>query len=344
MAESKVCTKCGEEKLLEEFGKRKQSKDGRDWRCKECVRTYNTAYALSNKEKLAQYKKDWVEENKDYCKSKSKANYDKNKVEILKKQKVYRGKNTDKMAAYGKAYYKNNKADLAASQKDYVARNKDKVAAYHAEYYKGYRDKAIENSRKHYKENRDEALSKQKLYREANEKEIAAKRLEAYHSPSKSEYLLSKIPMVDSPKMVDGLVTVVCKTCGKRFAPTYSSIDGRRRAIESTGGESSFYCSDSCKAACPTFNFYPHQSIDPRSKLYVPKTEQEEARACQTDHLKQLQRDEFGYNYCEACGQEVDIVDLHHTLEIAKHGTDAINSAGHILLCKECHKKLTRVC
>ena len=67
-------------------------------------------------------------------------------------------------------------------------------------------------------------------------------------------------------------------------------------------------------------------------------------RSCQTNHLKQLQVDETGYNYCEKCGTEVEEVQLHHTLEVAKFGVEAINSAGHILLCGECHKELTKAC
>ena len=38
---TKVCTKCGQEKPLSEFGKHKRSKDGRAWHCLECSRKHS---------------------------------------------------------------------------------------------------------------------------------------------------------------------------------------------------------------------------------------------------------------------------------------------------------------
>ena len=102
-------------------------------------------------------------------------------------------------------------------------------------------------------------------------------------------------------------------------------------------------CSDKCKELCSSFGQFCNL-IYPESKLYKSKTEQQKARNCQTDHLKQLQLDEFGYNYCEKCGKEVDIVELHHTLEVAEFGIEAINSAGHLLVCRTCHKEFTKKC
>lgn len=135
-----------------------------------------------------------------------------------------------------------------------------------------------------------------------------------------------------------------CYYCRKFFTPTFDEV---RHKIYSSEGKGmvwkSLFCSDECKQKCPTYRFNTLRQIDPRSKLYVPKTEAQEARACQTDHLKQIQIDQFGENFCEKCNKKGS-VDLHHTLEIAKHGKDAINSASHILLCKECHVNIHRSC
>jgi 5-methylcytosine-specific restriction endonuclease McrA len=92
------------------------------------------------------------------------------------------------------------------------------------------------------------------------------------------------------------------------------------------------------------YRFHPTRWLDPRSIRYINKTTNNLVRSCQTNHLKQLQLDEVGYNYCEKCGNKTTIVELHHTLEVAKHGLNSINSAGHILLCSECHKELTKQC
>ena len=86
------------------------------------------------------------------------------------------------------------------------------------------------------------------------------------------------------------------------------------------------------------------RSVDPRVKSRDLKYETQKVRRCQTDHLKQLQIDEVGYNYCEKCGGRDEVIELHHTLEIAKFGLEAINSAGHILLCGNCHKEVTIAC
>jgi len=285
MSESKVCTKCGEEKLLEEFSPEKRVKDGRTARCKECRHKY----------------------------------YQDNREAALQKMKIYRDENPELVKKRKAGYY-----------------NKVKDEAWFKESRAKYRE-----------DNREEARVWHKEYQADNVDMLRARKRKTVAQPSDSEVMFGRLLPIDSPEMVDGVITVSCRKCGKRFAPTKAQVYHRCRCIENPqtpGSESNFYCADACKNPCELFRFHSISGVDPRSKLYVPKTEQEEAGACQTDHLKQLQRDEFGYNYCEACGQEVDIVDLHHTLEIAKHGTDAINSAGHILLCKECHKKLTRVC
>lgn len=40
----KTCTKCGETKPLEDFGRDKRSRDGRTARCKECINAYTRAW------------------------------------------------------------------------------------------------------------------------------------------------------------------------------------------------------------------------------------------------------------------------------------------------------------
>ncbi len=137
---------------------------------------------------------------------------------------------------------------------------------------------------------------------------------------------------------------VECHYCSCIFVPRYTQVNNRLRAINTALiGESNFYCSDRCKQLCTSYGFNSTY-IDPESKLYKPKSEKQQARRCQTDHLKQLQIDEVGYNYCEKCGEEVNTVELHHTLEVAKFGLESINSAGHLLVCGKCHKEFTKEC
>lgn len=70
--EMKVCSKCGEEKSVEEFNKNSAKKDGLCLYCKACIRLYTLEhkdakrqYNLEHKEELANKKKVWYQKNKD---------------------------------------------------------------------------------------------------------------------------------------------------------------------------------------------------------------------------------------------------------------------------------------
>ena len=58
----KECNKCGEVKPLDEFAKRKDSKDDRRNKCKECQDEYQRQYYQDNKEHKAQYNEEHKEE------------------------------------------------------------------------------------------------------------------------------------------------------------------------------------------------------------------------------------------------------------------------------------------
>ena len=85
----KICTKCHTEKLLTEFNKRKQSKDGYNSHCKICAYSYtkksysdyNQIYSLINKENKKNYNKKWVENNKEKDRLR-KNNYVKNRIKF----------------------------------------------------------------------------------------------------------------------------------------------------------------------------------------------------------------------------------------------------------------------
>ena len=64
----KKCTKCGEVKSLDEFGNKKEYKDGKQFRCKLCQREYRKKYLEKNKDKLKEYNKKNREKNLKYYK------------------------------------------------------------------------------------------------------------------------------------------------------------------------------------------------------------------------------------------------------------------------------------
>lgn len=176
--------------------------------------------------------------------------------------------------------------------------------------------------------------SERKVWGSDNERESSP-------MPSRSVFF-GRIPKTDKAQIINGTVHVSCKMCGKIFQPSCRYIISRVQSFEGTSpGENNFYCSDECKIGCP---LYRARADRPDPRLRKPKSVTATTRACQTKALKQLQCDEkHGQSYCERCGDLVD-VELHHTLPVAEYGEDAINPAGHMLLCVGCHMALHREC
>jgi len=62
---TKVCTKCGVEKSLDDFHKHPRGKYGKSPSCKICNNKKSRAWHAKNKEKATQYNRDWREKNKE---------------------------------------------------------------------------------------------------------------------------------------------------------------------------------------------------------------------------------------------------------------------------------------
>lgn len=67
-----MCTKCKEEKSLEEFSKNKSAKDGLKYQCKGCESSRHKQYYEDNPDYNKAASKKWREDNPDYNKSASK--------------------------------------------------------------------------------------------------------------------------------------------------------------------------------------------------------------------------------------------------------------------------------
>jgi hypothetical protein len=111
-AKSKTCSRCDEEKSLDEFSRDKRGKYGRDCRCKLCMRKYRQ----DNKEKMA---------------ARFKQYYQKNRKKIIERSKRYRQDNKEKRAAYLKQYEQNNKEKLSEYHRQYRQANKEKKRQYY---------------------------------------------------------------------------------------------------------------------------------------------------------------------------------------------------------------------
>jgi len=112
---TKTCTVCKEEKLLTEFHRNKNIKDGHTSGCKKC-RSLNI-----DKDKRSASYKAWYLANTERIKASRKAS-------------------KEKKAARHKIWYAENKDRIAAYNKEWSERNKDKIAAHNKEYARVHRE------------------------------------------------------------------------------------------------------------------------------------------------------------------------------------------------------------
>ena len=115
----KVCSRCGEDKPLSEYYKRKGAKDGHRPDCKACVRARQKAYREASPEKVA---------------ASNRAYYQENREEIAAWEKAYREANREKVAARKKAYREANRDEIAARRKAYHAERWANDPEYRAQY------------------------------------------------------------------------------------------------------------------------------------------------------------------------------------------------------------------
>ena len=93
--ENKKCSNCLEVKIIEEFFKKPNGKEGFLSLCKKCHSEKSKLYREKNDNKLKEYKKEYREKNKDI---------------ILEKEKKYREKlDKETISNYNKEWRKNNK-------------------------------------------------------------------------------------------------------------------------------------------------------------------------------------------------------------------------------------------
>jgi hypothetical protein len=146
LPKSKICSKCGEEKLLEEFNKQAKEKYGKAYQCKLCCKQYREA----NKEKIKNNTTKNIKEKRYYeiinnlipesmaCTKcgeekllgefhrKSTGKYGKRATcKLCRKQ--YREANKEKIKEYQKQFREENKEKLTEYMKQYRQDNKERT-------------------------------------------------------------------------------------------------------------------------------------------------------------------------------------------------------------------------
>jgi hypothetical protein len=119
----KICSKCKEEKEIEEFSIDKGNKDGINRHCRECRKKYYK----KNKEYLNEKKKTYYKKNKEKFDEKNKEYYKKNKEVVDKKHKEYYYNNKETVGARQRKYNKENKEKINSRSKKHYIENKEKI-------------------------------------------------------------------------------------------------------------------------------------------------------------------------------------------------------------------------
>jgi len=127
----KICSKCGETKVLSEFWNAVKYKDGKQHACKDCGRAYyaqnaereklrSKRYRETHKEQITAQRKAYAEANRDELRAANRAYYKKNADTIRARQKVLR--TTPEHREKQRRYKKKNKERFRDRQKDYDLR------------------------------------------------------------------------------------------------------------------------------------------------------------------------------------------------------------------------------
>lgn len=112
MNQTKICTKCNEEKPIIKFGTDNQKKDKLSSACKSCNVKKAQKYYLKNKEKIKEYKRKYTALNRD---------------KISEKQKKYREENKESIAKSKKEWTKKNIQRRRISSLNYAHRRRNKI-------------------------------------------------------------------------------------------------------------------------------------------------------------------------------------------------------------------------
>ena len=156
---TKICSKCGIEKSLDQFPKRKDSKDGLRTDCNECNRKQKKQYYEDNKEILIEKQRQYYEENKEIILEKQKQKYEDNREVILERNKNYSEIHKEEIKEYQQNYYEENKEKIKKQMKEYRKKNKEVIKKQKKEYSIKYKNKRNENRKKRKQQNKIFKLS-----------------------------------------------------------------------------------------------------------------------------------------------------------------------------------------
>ena len=148
--EGKVCTKCGEWKPLDEYNKHKLGKYGRQSKCRECQKEYKKQWHQNNKEYCKEYGKQWRGNNPEYRKQ----HHQNNKEYYKEQHKQWKENNKEHLKEYKKQWRRNN----PEYDKQYRENNKEHYKEYTKQYYQNNKEHIKEHIKRCYQNNKQNNL------------------------------------------------------------------------------------------------------------------------------------------------------------------------------------------
>ena len=113
--ETKICSKCNEEKNVCDFYKRKETKDGYRSDCKKCFNENGLIYRKKNQKKIKERKKEY---------------FQKNKKLLLEKKQLWRKNNPEQYKKQVKDYWGKVKSVQNEKKKVWIENNREKYNGY----------------------------------------------------------------------------------------------------------------------------------------------------------------------------------------------------------------------
>lgn len=117
---NKICSRCGQEKDLYSFYKKKRNKDGLTSACKTCIKASCNKSYIKNKHKYKTTRKEYYKNNKTSLLNKVKENYIVNKDIISNRGKQRYLENKKKHNLRSCLYYQKNKDKILTQHKKYL--------------------------------------------------------------------------------------------------------------------------------------------------------------------------------------------------------------------------------
>jgi 5-methylcytosine-specific restriction endonuclease McrA len=185
----KRCTKCGQEKPLDDFERLARSPDGYNTQCKACKRAYfrtwlnlhreeqvakGTAYYQEHREELCLKAKEYRQAHSESVRAKDKARRAQNKLKYREQRRRYYRANCERLKANQQAYHSDHREEATRYVTKYQAEHKAELAAYHAAYREAHRDEHRAYDLAHYQQVREQRLAYRKEYRETHRDQVRA--------------------------------------------------------------------------------------------------------------------------------------------------------------------------